>query len=107
MTGRNTSASSLLIKWDFDPSVRQVLGILLGFNVYYLNVNDSGGFREVKTVWDPLARQTTLNDLNEYRDYDVTVTAFTRIGDGADSLFIVVRTDEHGECLESAKRREC
>ena len=103
MTGRNASAWSLLIKWDFDPNVRQVLGILRGFNVYYLNVNDSGALWEVKTVWDALTRQTTLNGLQEYRDYNITVTAFTSIGDGANSLFIVVRTDEHGECLESER----
>ena len=107
MTGRNTSAWSLLIKWDFDPNVRLVLGNLLGFSVYYLNVNDSGGLWEIKTVWDPLARQTTLNGLEEYRDYNITVTAFTSIGDGAESLFIVVRTDEHGECLESERGSEC
>ena len=98
MIGRNTSAWSLLIRWDFDPNVRQVLGILLGFNVYYLNVNDSGAFWEVNTVWDPMARQTMLNGLQEYRDYNITVTAFTSIGDGVNSPFIVVRTDEHGEC---------
>lgn len=104
VAGRNTSAWSLLIKWDFDLNLRQVLGVLLGFHVYYLNVNDSGAFWEVKTLWDPLARQTTLNGLKEYRDYNITVTAFTRIGDGAWSLFIIVRTDEHGECLEFKRR---
>ena len=107
MTGRNTSAWSLLIKWDFDPNVRQVLGILLGFSVYYLNVNESGALWEVKTVMDPLARQTTLNGLEAYRDYNITVTAFNSIGDGANSFFVVVRTDEHGEYLESERRSEC
>ena len=106
MTGRNTSAWSLLIKWDFDPNVRQVLGILLGFNVYYLNVNDSGALWEVKTVWDPLARQTTLNGLEEYRDYNMTVNAFNCIGDGTDSLLVVARTDEHGEFWKSERRPE-
>lgn len=106
MTGRNTSAWNLLIKWDFDPNVRQVLGILLGFNVYYLNLNDSGALWEVKTVWDPLSRQTTLIGLEEYRDYNITVTAFNSIGEGANSLFVVVRTDEHGEFLISERRPE-
>ena len=106
MIGINTSAWSLLIKWDFDPNVRQVLGILLGFNVYYLNVNDSGAFWEVNTVWNPLAHQSTLNGLQEYRDYSITVTAFTSIGDGVNSFSIVVRTDEHGQCLKNERRPE-
>ena len=97
MTGSNTSAWSLLVTWDFDPDVRQVLGILLGYHVHYLNLNDSGAFWEAKTPWDPLARDAILTGLEEYRDYNITVTAFTRIGDGAHSPFIVIRTDEHGE----------
>lgn len=87
----------MLIKWDFDPSVRRVLGILLGFNVHYLNLNVSGASWALKTLLDPLARQTTLTALEEYRDYNITVTAFTRIGDGAKSPFIVTRTGEHSE----------
>ena len=79
--------------------MRHVLGILLGYRVHYLNVNDSGAFWDVKTLWDPLARQTTLTTLEEYRDYNITVTAFTRIGDGVNSPFIVIRTDEHGESV--------
>ncbi|XP_078350977.1 phosphatidylinositol phosphatase PTPRQ-like isoform X2 [Oculina patagonica] len=95
VTGSNTSAWSLQITWDFDPNVRHVLGILLGFRVHYLNVNDSGAFWEAKTLWDPLARETILTGLEEYRDYNITITAFTRIGEGARSLSIVIRTDEH------------
>lgn len=74
-----------------------MLGVLLGFHVHYLNINDSHALWNFKTVRDPLARQTTLTGLEEYRDYNITVTAFTRIGEGAKSPFILERTDEHGE----------
>ena len=77
-----------------------MLGVLLGFNVHYLNVNDSSALWKVKTVYDPLARQTILTGLEEYRDYNITITAFTKIGDGAKSPFIVSRTDEHGELID-------
>ena len=74
-----------------------MLGILLGYHVFYQNVNDTAALWECKAVWHPLARQTTLIGLEEYRDYNITVTAFTRIGDGVGSSFIVTRTDEHSK----------
>jgi len=74
-----------------------VLGILLGYQVFYQNVNDSGALWERKAVWDAQALQTTLTGLEEYRDYNITVAAFTRIGNGVICSFVVARTDEHGE----------
>lgn len=85
------------VEWDFDPNVRYVLGILLGYHVFYRNVNDSSALWQSKEVLDPLARQTTLMGLEEYRDYNITVTAFTKVGEGVKCPFIVTRTDEHGE----------
>ena len=87
----------MLVEWDFQPNVRHVLGILLGYQVFYQNVNDSGALWERKAVWDAQALQTTLTGLEEYRDYNITVAAFTRIGNGVICSFVVARTDEHGE----------
>ena len=42
-------------------------------------------------------RQTEISGLEEYRDYNITITAFTRIGEGVRSPFVVTRTDEHSE----------
>ena len=87
----------MLVEWDFDPYVRHVLGILLGYHVFYQNANDTAALWESKAVWDPQARQTTLTELEEYRDYNITVTAFTRIGESVGSPFILTRTDEHSK----------
>ena len=45
-------------------------------------------------------RQTEISGLEEYRDYNITMTAFTRIGEGVRSPFVVTRTDEHSEFLQ-------
>ncbi|KAJ7374392.1 hypothetical protein OS493_007495 [Desmophyllum pertusum] len=75
-----------------------------GYSVSILafTIKGDGPLSEVSAMTEeddavgPLARQTTLTTLEEYRDYNITVTAFIRIGDGANSPFMVIRTDEHG-----------
>ena len=89
-----------MVEWRFDDNVRHVLGILLGYRVYYRNINDSAASWESQYVWGPLMRQTEISGLEEYRDYNITMTAFTRIGEGVRSPFVVTRTDEHGEFLQ-------
>ena len=89
-----------MVEWDFDDNVRHVLGILLGFRVYYRNINDSAASWESQYVRGPLMRQTEISGLEEYRDYNITITAFTRIGEGVRSPFVVTRTDEHSEFLQ-------
>ena len=69
--------------------------------MFYRNLNDSDALWESKLVWNPLARQTTLFGLEEYRDYNITVSAFTKIGDGMNCSFLVARTDEHGKFRKS------
>ena len=89
-----------MVEWDFDDYVRHVLGVLRGFRVYYRNINDSAASWESQYVWGPLMRQTEISGLEEYRDYNITITAFTRIGEGVRSPFVVTRTDEHSEFLQ-------
>lgn len=86
-----------MVEWDFDDYVRHVLGVLRGFRVYYRNINDSAASWESQYVRGPLMRQTEISGLEEYRDYNITITAFTRIGEGVRSPFIVTRTDEHSK----------
>ena len=89
-----------MVEWDFDDNVRHVLGVLRGYRVYYRNINDSAASWESQYVWGPLMRQTEISGLEEYRDYNITMTAFTRIGEGVRSPFVVTRTDEHSEFLQ-------
>ena len=72
--------------------------------MFYQNINDSGASWESKAVWDPQARRTIVTGLEEYRDYNLTVTAFTRIGDGVSCPFLVTRTDEHGELSQTCSK---
>ena len=74
-----------------------MLGVLLGYRVYYRNINDSAASWESQYVTGTLMRQTEISGLEEYRDYNITITAFTRIGEGVRSPFIVTRTDEHSK----------
>ena len=65
--------------------------------MYYRNINESAASWGSQYVWGPLVRQTEISGLEEYRDFNITITAFTRIGEGVRSPFIVTRTDEYSE----------
>ena len=97
VTGYNTSKSSIKVHWGFNDSVRNVLGILRGFQIFYRNVNDSNAVWLDTVVSDAAARTVELTGLEIYRVYNITVAAITRKGFGAMSSHILVWTDEYGE----------
>ena len=65
-------------------------GIITGYNITYqsLTENDNGF-----VTTGPDDRQANLTGLTEFVEYNISVVAFTRKGDGPSSV-IVVRTDQ-------------
>lgn len=70
-----------------------VHGILRGYRVLY---KVAGGIKNNNSVASTSAstREKDLQGLKKFTIYEITVLAFTRIGDGANSTSIFVSTDE-------------
>ena len=85
------------MRWEFDPNVRYVLGILRGFRIFYKNINDTSAPWVEKVINDPNANWSGLVGLKKYRDYSISIAAFTSMGWGAKSRPIILRTDEYGK----------
>ncbi|XP_068677578.1 phosphatidylinositol phosphatase PTPRQ-like isoform X2 [Montipora foliosa] len=90
--GYNTSSTSIFVSWGEVPVADQN-GVILSYTVTYQALALSPGLKLTKTVSDPDA-STTLEDLSEFSDYNITVFASTSHGGGTISSPITVRTDE-------------
>lgn len=87
----NTSSTSLHVSWHVVPR-GFVHGILLGYRVFYkvaTEVRNNGVASTPETT-----REKELQGLKKFTIYEITVVAFTRIGDGANSTRIFISTDE-------------
>ena len=93
--GYNTSSRSIQVHWNFDNKVRNVLGVLKGFRVFYKLHEDSAAVIQHFDQSDQV-NTTTLSGLNIYTLYNISVAAFTRIGHGPVSNSTVVRTAGEG-----------
>ena len=90
MRGRNTSSTSILIRWDDVPAFYQN-GIIAGYTITYRSQTENhNGF----AIAGPDDLQKELTSLKEYVNYDITIRASTSKGDGPDSNPIVIRTDQ-------------
>ncbi|XP_068675352.1 phosphatidylinositol phosphatase PTPRQ-like [Montipora foliosa] len=90
--GYNTSSTSIFVSWGV-VSVLDQNGVILSYTVTYEALPPSPALKVAKTVSAPNT-STTLEDLNEFTDYNITVFASTVKGGGNISAPITVRTDE-------------
>lgn len=93
VSGQSHDSTSISIQWTFDNSTRNVLGVLQGFNVYYVR-QDGRSFPLITTGADESS--ITLDKLEIFTDYTVTVGAFTVAGE-TNSSTVVVRTQQDGK----------
>ena len=96
MRGRNSSSTSILVKWDEVPAYQQN-GIITGYTITYWSQteNDNGNVPAGHND-----RQKELTGLKEFVNYNITVFASTVKGDGPASDPIVVRTDQDSKLYE-------
>lgn len=82
-----------MVHWSpVDPTHRN--GEILGFKVCYEEANSTVSS---KLCYPPvLALGLELIGLKMYQNYWITVSAYTRVGDGPPSKPILVSTDEFG-----------
>ena len=91
--GQSHNSTSISVQWTFNKSTRNVLGVLRGFQVYYVR-QDGRSFPLVTTGANEST--STLIDLKPYTVYNVKVGAFTMAG-GTNSSGVVVRTQQDGK----------
>ena len=90
LQGHNKSSTSIFVTWGQVPASDQN-GVILSYTVSYKEA--SNGSAQRVTVDEP-TNSTTLNGLNEYTNYIITVLASTIKGAGIVSAPIFVITDE-------------
>lgn len=91
ISGYNTSSTSLHVSWHEVPC-GFVHGILLGYRVLYKVASGTSNNSVVSTSGN--INEKELQGLKKFTIYEITVLAFTRIGDGANATSIFVSTDE-------------
>ena len=87
----NTSSTSLHVSWHEVPH-GFVHGILLGYHVLYREATGVRNYSVVST--SATVKVKELQGLEKFTIYEITVLAFTRIGNGVNSTVIFVSTDE-------------
>ena len=97
--GYNTSSKSIFVTWGEVP-VSDQNGVILSYTVTYEALPPSPGSKLTKTVNAPNT-SITLEDLNEFTDYNLTIFASTVKGGGSSSSPITVRTDEDSKYTSS------
>ena len=101
--GHNTSSTSIQVSWVV-PSAADQNGALTMYTVYYQAVsgNFNDGASKQKTVVAPLS-EAVLTGLEEYVEYNISISASTSIGEGPLSASILVRTAEAGKTVSVEK----
>lgn len=91
VTAFDPQTTSVKLSWYFENNVRDVLGILTGFRIFYQLANSSSAPIHQHEA-GANARQTQLTELDIYRFYKISIAAKTRIGHGVISGDVYMRT---------------
>ena len=94
VTGNNETSISIFVQWDEVPADNQN-GIIVNYTVTYREL-PSGSSVEDEVVIAP-KRNITLEGLQKFTNYSITVFASTSKGGGSRSDPIFVITDEDSE----------
>ncbi len=90
----SASSTSIGVKWE---DVREIdeNGVIIAFEILYIPLETFNG-RLVSELVNTSAsnRTVTLNNLEEYVFYNISVRAYTSVGAGPFSSFIIQRTSE-------------
>ena len=100
MTGHTIDSTSISVSWEEVETDKQN-GIITGYTIIYRSQTES---HNGNVTAGPNDRQKDITGLKEYVLYNITVLAFTAVGNGPSSTpVVVVRTDEDGK-LVTGKR---
>ena len=98
-----TSSTSIQVSWVARSAADQN-GALTVYTVYYQAVGGhfNDGTLKQQAVVAPLS-QVVLTGLEEYVEYNISVSAWTSVGEGPLSASIIVRTAEAGKTVSVEK----
>ncbi len=90
----SVSSTSIGVKWE-DVREKDENGVIIAFEIFYIPLDTFNG-RLVPELVNTSAsnRNVTLNNLEEYVFYNISVRAYTSVGAGPFSLFITQITLE-------------
>lgn len=87
----NPETTSIELSWFFENNVRDVLGILTGFRIFYKLSSNNSAPEQVHEV-GANEREAQITELNIYRFYTFSVAAMTSKGYGNISANVSLRT---------------
>ena len=91
------------MNWSEVPAIDRN-GIITQYEVVYEPLETFGGQIAVRTnITDDSTFGILLENLQEYVQYNITVRAYTQVGEGPFSPTITIRTSEAGKCKFSVK----
>ena len=91
------SSTEILVNWTEVSEIDQN-GMIITYEVMYDPLMTFNGMLSKITV-NTTNLSITLNNLQEYVEYNISVRAYTNVGPGPYSLEIVNRTLENGEII--------
>ncbi|XP_044163802.1 receptor-type tyrosine-protein phosphatase delta-like isoform X2 [Acropora millepora] len=103
--GYNTSSTSIFVQWDQVPAADQN-GVILNYTIKYIETDSSGSeaFTKKTVVVVAPKRNVTLEKLNKYTIYKITVAASTSKGKGRESESpLQIRTEQDKPSAPPAK----
>lgn len=96
------NSTAIQVTWT-PPNPQKINGINQGYKIQAWKYHKERGSVEAKmmtvhpNLLDPLAQQSaTMNGLEKFTEYNVTVLCFTDPGDGEMSEYVYVKTSEDG-----------
>ena len=99
-TAEALSPTTIFVMWMEVPPVERN-GVISMYEVRYVPLETCSGTLMERTVsiTNTSMTSTTLTDLKEYVEYNVSIRSYTSVGPGPYSDSVVERTDEDGKCL--------
>ena len=92
-----TSSQRILVEWDEVVAIDQN-GVITIYEVQYEPLETFGNSISTMTVNTTAPQQSVnLTNLQEYVEYNISVRAYTSVGEGPYSTGIVARTFEDGK----------
>lgn len=95
VSGEATDSDSMLIRWK-PPMTSYVNGHILGYQVFYHDVNGNNVEPSVRTLRGRHKLEVSLTGLKQFTRYEVSVRAFNQVGSGPSSTPIMLSTLEGG-----------
>ncbi len=91
------SSTAIMVTWDMVPAIDQN-GIITMYDVRYEPLETFGGLLETQTANMTTSMSQLLINLEEFVTYNISVRAYTSVGEGPYSVGMTALTLEDSKC---------